>query len=145
MQELKETDKAYMAGIIDGEGTFNAHTVNGGKQWCIQVHVTSVDMVLLEHCKVLYGGSTGKARRPGTNLGNLPIFRWDLCGEAAGKLAVDLLPYLKIKHKQAEALVESRNTITPNDGSRTDPIDMRLRDICARVIRQNNQRMLQHA
>jgi len=106
MDELTELEKAYIAGIIDGEGSI---TIANNKErykdkvyrsYRLVVQVGNNDIGLIDWLHSLGGCVT---RRP------LPsgkvFYNWIVESRIAGFLLGQLLPYLRIRKRQAEAAI----------------------------------------
>lgn len=56
MQRLEETQIAYLAGLIDGEGSFGIYTYGGQTRFTIRIVLTERDGFVLDHVHSLLGG-----------------------------------------------------------------------------------------
>ena len=142
-REALTDELGYLAGIVDGEGYIGANAGND----CLhrfsrfQLRVAMCDPQPAELLADLYGGAIQIHARPA---GRRTLFVWDSYGDRAAGVLADLLPYLRVKRGQAEALLEARNTFHNRTGQHA-PIseqDYLLRDICGRRVRQLNQRVI---
>ena len=114
---MKETTKAYLAGILDADGYFTikrstyhmrvrgdaSQPVFSEKAGMKQVVPIAVDM-LHEY----FGGYKRIEKSSAKN--GQPLHAWSVTDKKACHLVRTLLPYLKIKRKQAELLLELRET-----------------------------------
>ena len=96
-----ETDYAYLAGIIDGEGCINAYP-NGRSNPVPRLTVSMTDAVVIEWL-VMFGGSM---RLESSRTSGKPIWRWTATANPLRVLLPRCLPYLKAKKGQAELLLE---------------------------------------
>ena len=98
---------AYMAGILDGEGTITIKQCKGKKGtsngYSVQVLVFNTDEGLMVWLEDKFSGLL--TEKKGVASGNRKCYVWWLSGELAGQLLEVLLPYLKIKAKQAELAI----------------------------------------
>lgn len=95
---INDTDKAYIAGLFDGEGHFVTPKHNGKiNHWAFVI--TSTDLEVLEWCKSKYGfGYISKDKRELKHPNWKPCYTWRVCKkENIVTLFKDLSPYLKIK------------------------------------------------
>lgn len=99
---------SYFAGLIDGEGSIYICKINkNGKIYGNAQVSTSLqesdNAVLFEGCKI-WGGriSTLEPR----DLGKKRITRWILASIKAKKFLLDILPYMRIKQRQAVLAIE---------------------------------------
>lgn len=102
---MKKTDLAYIAGIIDGEGSIMiTKTIQDKYLWYVlRVSVGSTNEWLPCFLKIAYGGYIYKKRdkRPQ----NSQCWEWDLQSRQALVFLQDILPYLHLKKPQAELAI----------------------------------------
>lgn len=108
--DMKKTDLAYIAGIIDGDGciTIKSAVFTGSRrrQFQVVVILASTEEWLCQYLRMTFGGGRVRLKQPPTNSNQRPIWDWRVYSrEAYGMLKV-LLPYLKIKRPQAELAVK---------------------------------------
>ncbi len=110
---MKETDLAYIAGIIDGEGYVGikrsaAYKCQGRKTpgFHARIQVRMVDESAIRFLADRLGGWYYK-EKPHCNNGR-PLFCYQVSDRAAEKIIRQLLPHLKVKHKQAEIVLSLR-------------------------------------
>jgi hypothetical protein len=99
----KETDLAYIAGIIDGEGciTSKLHcSKNGLKRYDIHVGVDMAKIEPLQFIQAVFGGEI-HPRRP-SKRGKKEHWVLRYTGGKAAEVIEALLPYLLLKRPQAE-------------------------------------------
>lgn len=96
--ELSETDKAYMAAMIDGEGTVRiAFDPRYGKSYSPRVSISNNNLDLLEWFKEKIGAG---------HIAGLEYY----CNNYETKALLEALrPYLKIKDKHADLAIEFIN------------------------------------
>lgn len=109
MKKLSKTDAAYLAGIIDGEGTVFVSRTDSSKsaKACkrgfayrsgLAVSMTNRSIVLW--MKRITGiGKISGVRRHKKN--HKPGFRWSVWSKQASTLLLLLYPYLKLKRRHA--------------------------------------------
>lgn len=105
--ELKENEKAYIAGIIDGEGCITASKVKSRKSTTIhqRVRVANSDGRLTEWLHKKCGGFIANYRRSGKpKWKSLKV--WELSGRKGADLMRLILPYLVTKKEQAKLMIE---------------------------------------
>lgn len=95
---VNETDWAYLAGIIDGEGYIGPNISNLG------IRVVVADEPLIDWLHERFGGTRGSYANSGSE--NMAYYwqaqRQDLVLDIIGRV----MPYLVIKRGQAEAMVD---------------------------------------
>lgn len=126
LKEIPETDLAYTAGLLDGEGciTLEAPGVSStGVQKAgrvrILVYMSTPDV--LAWLKETFGGCfyERKTTRAPTRK---PVHHWGLSGQSAAILLERLEPYFRVKQSQARVAIEfSRHQQTRPAGNRLDP------------------------
>jgi len=107
---MKETEKAYIAGLVDGEGCISIcrrkKKQRNNSNWYYepQVAVTNTDRRLLDFLIDLYGGwiAIVKGKKDNHKTG----YHWKITGDNMRTLLKDILPYLKSKEKQAKILLQ---------------------------------------
>lgn len=99
--DIPEKDLIYIAGYLDGEGSFE---LAGKTKPTPIVRVSNSYKPTIEWIFNLVGGSL---RNQG-KLSVKPIYSWNLSGENAVLFCHIISPYLKEKKRQAEILIEYR-------------------------------------
>jgi len=145
---MNPLDLAYLAGIFDGEGTISvsyATSPNGrAPSLSCRLSIGNTCLELLEWVQSVAGG---KIYTPHVLMPNAKQYwNWVLLGRPASALAAELLPHLRVKHRQAAlaASVESllmprcgdnrRRVVTPELRARRDALVQEFRSLNARGI-----------
>lgn len=141
---------AYLAGIVDGEGCFYFGNVKQGRygngtQWHCKLAVTSTDKCLTDWLNDLFGGTKEiRYRYTSKKAFERPIHRWDASGLLLDYICPKILPYLIIKRKQCETMIEIRKTYA-NIGSKRLPDEIvKKRSELLLVMRNLNSRFHNH-
>jgi hypothetical protein len=93
-----DSDLAYMAGIVDGEGTVYYREKTGS----LRVSVTNTHRPLLDWIAERWGGSVNdELNYTGDGCTRKPKWRWTLSGGPAVVLLRELLPRLIVKAERA--------------------------------------------
>lgn len=98
---------AYLAGVIDSDGciTIKRRRVKTAAQWNMQA-VIFVRQVSDEAITLLHSTFGGRVRsHPSSTPGGRPLFHWEVERVKAAAAARKLLPYLRIKSRQARILI----------------------------------------
>lgn len=112
---MLETEKAYIAGFLDGEGYIGI-SVHRRKDWkrpyyTTQINIYNTDIFVLQSMVENAGVGTiylgHRKERPHHKV----IYVWRTTGIKAIELLKELLPYLRVKKEQAELAIRF-----PNDG-----------------------------
>ena len=109
VRKLSEEDKCYLAGFLDGEGTFSIYRIKNRRTPTLRPHicVANTNEEIIDWVKKTIGAgclSKGRAKKKKNwkPYLTLDIYRFaDIAG-----LIKQLLPFLKVKRKQAELLLE---------------------------------------
>lgn len=108
--KLSKTDAAYIAGIIDGEGCVTLSKKKDPSMrlgYGLRPHITVVNTnkKLIQFLKditnlgVVYSGQDKKKN-------SKPHFRWQLWSQQARSFLLEILPYLVLKQKQAQLVLD---------------------------------------
>lgn len=103
---MKNTDLAYVAGIIDGEGSIGiaihkSPSCKRGYTLELCVQVTSSDDWLCQWLRFGFGGSLNHH----LNIHGTPMTHWTIVARKAAEFLRLILPYLMIKKPQAEIAI----------------------------------------
>lgn len=115
-KEYPETTAAYMAGILDGEGSlsignYSGNRKNGDKHFQVNIAICSTDEVLITWLVETFGGYKGQyTPKQMSKNGRKQVFRWQCSSDRLTHICEICLPYLVIKKRQAEILLEMRKT-----------------------------------
>lgn len=122
---VSETEAAYMAGILDGEGTIHLRYRPGDlsfpegdrrrwRSWACRIGVNNTSAELIAWINerfpghvVAYGVKNPKHK---------PMHEWRVLGSKARPVLEASLPYLVVKQRQAEIALEFIETIGGNTG-----------------------------
>jgi len=100
-----ETDLAWLAGFLDGEGCITLHN-SPRHRFSIQLHVSNLDLASLERCRAIAGAGAvlqKKGRmRPNERRGWL----YEIYGHKAKALIRQVVPYMTARRPQAEILAQ---------------------------------------
>jgi hypothetical protein len=128
VKNLTPMRAAWLAALIDGEGTISIHlTPNGSKRAWIAVYNTNTD--ILDKCAYVCGAGVVRKKMPGKKndgFKRLQMWEWELDrARDAHHLLCQLYPYLIIKqHKAIDLIVHWRDERT-NDISENDHDDVK--------------------
>ena len=109
---MKETDLAYIAGILDGEGYIGIKkttTRRNGRvnpQYQERVQVRMVDKGAIEFLADMLGGNYYKEKPSSTN--GRPLYCYQTSDLQAVTILKKVLPYLRVKNRNALAVLELR-------------------------------------
>lgn len=113
-------DLLYAAGFFDGEGCIVLHIKREKDGYWHTVFCTNVSNInrgVLEWLRCTFGGNIYADNIKQKKLGKRTCWSWRLVGTGAERLLRYLLPYLRVKRRQAEIALIYRQTV--NSRSRT--------------------------
>ena len=111
---MREHDLAYAAGVIDSDGTIviarRANRAGSSLSWAVKLHVGQVEPEAVELLLELFGGSIQPRRfKPTAAMERgRPVHVWSVGARLAGAALEELIPYLRIKRRQAELALRMR-------------------------------------
>jgi len=140
---LSPLDAAYIAGILDGEGSFNIgkhynktkHCSKRGFNWEIRISVGMADTQALELIKRCYSKKTNLRMTKPKNKRHRTIYYITLYSGEIRKTIDQLIPYLRVKKPQAKLIKESVTIIKPKMDK---VVDARLATIKSEISNLNN-------
>jgi len=116
IKEYSIAQCAYLAGIVDGEGSiyigaFSSNPKTGTPHYQTNIEVNNTDKGLIEWLVNVFGGRNHFYTPKQTPKNSRrPIYRWVATGERVTHLCEIMMPYLVIKRRQAEIMLEMRKT-----------------------------------
>lgn len=111
----RKIDIAYIAGVIDSDGTigikkstYSMRITRDSKapSYSERVHIRQVTREAIDFLALIFGGNVG-TEDPSAKRGR-PLYRWGVTDLKATILLRSLLPYLRIKRAQAENCLSLR-------------------------------------
>lgn len=109
-----DIDRAYLAGLLDGEGHISISllsTPNGGKRHVLVVGITNTYLPALEELAELWGASVGHIRQRSPQRRRAGEIKWTTA--AAATILREVQPFLRIKHAQCAVALAFRELINP--------------------------------
>lgn len=104
-----DTDLAWAAGFIDGEGHIGINMAGDSTQ--MAVSVSNTDLRSIKRFAELFGGKLHYTT-PGTG-GKRPVHYWRAAGHGAAGVLRQVYPYLVIKKEQADVAFDYAATLLP--------------------------------
>lgn len=107
---------AYLAGIIDGEGCFYIGQVtykkkNTSPNFHSIISISNNEKCLIDWLDNIFGkASDGRYKYQSHKLYERPCYRWSTSGELLDYILPNIYPFLVIKRKQCEIMMEIRKT-----------------------------------
>lgn len=109
MKAWTDSELAYLAGIIDGEGCLSLNR-SARNRFTTQLYIGSTDPRLVHWLYPRFGGTVALRPSP-LPLRHKPLWRWLIGGADLEALLTATLPYLVIKREQANLILEFRATL----------------------------------
>ena len=125
-----ESDRAYLAGLIDGEGTISFVERDRGEDHTsthdIRVFITNCDRAPMDYFAGFIGGhiyqhENGEREN---RFGSRPCFRWQMGTHESAQILREVYPYLRIKRKQAALIWTLYMTLRHKNGHARTPVDV---------------------
>lgn len=138
-----ETDKAYLAGLVDGEGHITltkSSQRNGSIRYTLTVGVTNTHRATLEAIAAEWNGNLTEQRHR-TDRGR-PILSVVWGAQKAARVLEAIQPYMRIKSEQCRVALEFMATANPPEHrsrSVTDEVRARRHELKAELQRLNGR------
>ncbi|AYO31488.1 hypothetical protein D2962_13565 [Biomaibacter acetigenes] len=115
---MTDTEKAYIAGIIDGEGSITLVKQHKNRNPSPMISVASTDLELLIWMKKTINGGTIIKKKNYNPENHLNSYVFNLTYNKALKLLQEIEPYLVIERKKQRArlLINEYKQVTPRNG-----------------------------
>lgn len=135
MYPVKDTDLAYLAGLLDGEGVITIervrpapHIKNGNPRYFAKVEVQMSDREPIDHLARLYDRNV-MIKKPSANM-TKPGYRLSWQSRIAAGLLEQVLPYLVLKRPQAVVVLAFQGAMTAEGpgGRRKTPEQLAMRE-----------------
>jgi hypothetical protein len=145
MKNITDNQAAYIAGLIDGEGTITIcrqkpQKVTHAIPYIPFVAISNTNYKLMDYLVVITGIGTPRSRKD-LRGNRKESWQWDVQREELRNFLNRISPYLIIKIEQAKILFEFLDTF--KDYDRFNPVPLRdqaLRDILCEEIQALNKR-----
>ena len=110
---MEQTDLAYIAGIVDGEGYIGISADHRKRNpdrpcWRLRVAVTNIDEWLMKYLKFSIGGGIIGLKN---SKNSRPCYQWEIKHSKASEFLKLIIPYLHIKKSQAELAIKFQSQI----------------------------------
>nr|CAB4126350.1 Homing endonuclease, LAGLIDADG [uncultured Caudovirales phage] len=119
-REYTEATLAYLAGIIDGEGSiyignFSSNPKTGAKYYQTNMEITNTSKPLMDWLMNTFGGLLNKyTEKQSPKNHRQEYWRWIATGDRLTHLCELILPYLICKKRQCEIMLKMRATYIGN-------------------------------
>jgi hypothetical protein len=134
LKEHTIAEAAYLAGIIDGEGSiyignFSRNPTTGAPYYQTVIEVSSTDKCLIEWLSEIFGGRFSKYTKnqlPGNS--RKPAYKWMVTGILIDHLIKLAYPYIVIKKDQCDIMLQMRETYKETGMRKGKPSNERVPD-----------------
>jgi len=117
---LSATDAAYIAGLLDGEGTVTLTRKHRNENHQLALSISNTDLSLLRYVYETVGAGKITAKRT-TRISHTPSYTYAIYNRQALALLKQLFPYLKTyKAKRASMILASYVSLTKRNGKYTE-------------------------
>ena len=115
---MQDTEYAYIAGFIDGEGSIGLRTSHSSDgrtpSYVARLRITNTNPDVLNWIHIATGIGL-RTVKPNSN-NNYQVYEWYVAGLQMKSLLEGILPFLKVKKLQAETLLKFLETVQPKEG-----------------------------
>ena len=115
LMKHNKTILAYLAGVLDGDGSFCIHLKRQRickptrpdkiTSFTAKIQIKQVQPEAIELIHETFGGIIPRMVKPSAKNGK-PLWFWEISGSRAAEVSNLLIPYLRLKKRQAEILIE---------------------------------------
>jgi hypothetical protein len=135
---------AYLAGIVDGEGSISAGSYSassiGTRQHTTYLSVTNTDKSLIDWLVFHFGSKAHPfTSKQLSKNSRKPAWRWQVSGDRLLHICEEILPYIVAKKKQVEIMIKLRETYTKRTyevGQRGPKISQEIIDLRDSYVRE---------
>ncbi|MBI4401710.1 MAG: LAGLIDADG family homing endonuclease [Nitrospirae bacterium] len=116
---LTAVEAAYLAGLIDGEGTVTLSRVHRSRQRGLVVTISNTELAILQHVRDVIGVGTITSKRI-SRINHTPSYAYHVADRQALDLLEQIGPFMK-SHKAARAklVLDHYLRLTPRNGRYT--------------------------
>ena len=152
-QTYKETNLAYLAGIVDGEGCFWIGKVpkKVGDGYVSEhyrglLKIDNTDKKLIEWIDIVFSGtSSARCRSTSSRKFERDIYTWNATGDRLLDICELILPYLVIKKEHCEVMIKFRKSYQGITSGKAIPEEiLQIRQECLESSRKLNSRWHLH-
>jgi len=109
MTDWTETDLAYLAGFIDGEGSICIFGYHGRRHSALRLQAYNTNRDVLDWIALTFGGRVHVVKRRRSSWRQ--SFAWQISGQHAVPIIEQCMPYFRIKAQQAKLFLEVAATL----------------------------------
>lgn len=118
-RDLRDVDAAYIAGLVDGEGTLALSRKHGNENRQLALTISNTDRALLDSILEVVGSGKITAKRVSHPI-HTPSFTYAVYNRQALALLEQIEPYLRTyKRERAHLILRDYLRLTPRNGKYT--------------------------
>jgi len=140
MIPLKEVEKAYLAGIVDGEGTVTLTRRHKNETPAPKVSVANTNLELLRWIKVRIGGVIVSKKKYKSHHSDSYI--WYACQDRAICFLNEIKKFLIVKKEQADLITGKYKKVTHRAGKYTYEILAKKYKLVSKIRKLNNGKFI---
>lgn len=150
---MTETELAYLAGIIDGEGCFfiglfRTKATHDLLNYHTYIKICNTDENLMKWLKEIAKTTNNQQeRKTRISKKERTVFNSQITGQRLDDLLPKIYPFLIVKKRQCEIMMKMRSTFTPHRRLQKKEISKEIHDIryqCYLELRSINSRFRNH-
>ena len=134
---MEKVIKAYLAGIIDGEGTITLTRLHKNETPCPVVSVSNTSLPLLKWIQLRVGGNISSKKI--AKIHHTQSYVWSIRQNRALYLLDEIKEYLIVKRKHADLITKEYKKVTHRAGKYTPEL-LKKKNSLVKKIRTLNQR-----
>jgi hypothetical protein len=120
--KLDSVDAAYLAGLIDGEGSISLTRLHAGANRQLLLSISSTEQEWVDWAMNRIGAGKITRKRPGAP-GHAPGLTYSIANRQALAVLRQVTPYLRsYKRQRAELVLDKYLAVTPRNGRYTDEL-----------------------
>jgi hypothetical protein len=125
LSDSNVVDLAWAAGFIDGEGCISIHKHKSSRnpkypRFTLRLTVSNTKVDVLNQCKEIFGCGTVTLDQLREDKNWKQGYRWTVTCDSASRVLKQLIPYLRVKRRQAETGIEFQSRLTLKGKDLTD-------------------------
>lgn len=105
-RDLTIAERAYLAGLIDGEGTIYSSRLRSGLVRTLSIYNTDEEVILWVHQVIGQGSVSKQAKRTPSGKRTKPLYSWRAYANTARWVLRQAYPYLIIKKGKAKEFLD---------------------------------------
>ena len=124
---MHDTDLAWTAGIVDGEGCISLHTVTtskGNQCYVLRLDVTNTNLLMLNRLQELFGGNIIAGQRVAEH--HKDVWHWQVASKNAERVLSQIESYLVNKREECKVGLLSRTLMQKQGSNKVNPHTQKL-------------------